>query len=101
MNIVFPGNTRRIPEVMIIAFPNIDRVASLGIGTPSRGRYYRPWESSHGRDGSLNRDYVDANIVARDHLGREGIALEGMGHSALQKGGKYTLLKRRGYALWK
>jgi len=57
MNIVFPGNMRSIPEVMIIAFPNIDRVASLEIGSLFRGRNYRSRESSRGRDGSLNRDY--------------------------------------------
>ena len=32
MNIVFPGDTRGIPEVGIVAFPDVDRVASLGIG---------------------------------------------------------------------
>jgi len=54
----------------------------------SRCRYYRPRESSQGRNGSLNRD---ANIVARDCLGREGIAPEGRGYSALQKRGEYAL----------
>jgi len=61
MNIAFPGNTRGIPEVGIIAFPDVDRIACLGIApyvrSLSSDRHYRPRESSRSRDGSLNRDY--------------------------------------------
>ena len=32
MNIAFPGDTRGIPKVGIVVFPDVYRVASLGIG---------------------------------------------------------------------
>ena len=83
MNIVFPGNTRGIPEVGIIAFPNVDRVASLGIG-PEIVAFPAADITDPGRAAvvemeALTETIVEANIVARDHLGREGIAAEGRG----------------------
>jgi len=82
MNIVFPGNTRGIPEVMIIAFPGVDRVASLGIG-PEIVAFPAADITDPGRAAvvemeALTETIVDPNIVARDHLGQQGIAPEGM-----------------------
>jgi len=74
---------RGIPEVVIIAFPDVDRVASLGIGAKivafPPADITDPGRAAVVEMEALTETIRDANIVARDHLGREGIAPEGMG----------------------
>jgi len=60
VNIAFPGDTRGIPEVGIVAFPDVDRVAA-DITDPGR--------SAEVEMEALTETIVDANIVARDSLG--------------------------------
>jgi len=83
MNIAFPGNMRGIPEVVIIAFPDVDRVASLGIGPEivafPAANITDPGRAAVVEMEALTETIVDANIVMRDHLGLERIASEGMG----------------------
>ena len=74
---------RGIPEVVIIAFPDIDRVASLGIGPEivafPAADIINPGRADVVEMEALTETIVNANIIARDHLGRERIAPEGMG----------------------
>jgi len=105
MNIVFPGNMRGIPEVVIIAFPDVDRVASLRIGPEiiafPAADITDPGRAAEAEREALTETIADANIVVRDSRGRVGLAPEGRGYSALQKGGEYALQERRGGVLWK
>ena len=90
VNIVFPGDTRGIPEVGIVVFPDVDRVASLGIGPEivafPAGDITDPRRAAEVEMEALTETIVDANIVARDRLGREGIAPEGRGLKCLTEG---------------
>jgi len=83
VNIVFPGNMRGIPEVGIVVFPDVDRVASRGIGPEivafPAADITDPGRAAEVEMEALTETIVDANIVARDRLGREGIAPEGRG----------------------
>jgi len=83
VNIVFPGDTRGIPEVGIVAIPDVDRVASLGIGPEivafPAADITDPGRAAEVEMEALTETIVDTNIVARDRLGREGIAPEGRG----------------------
>jgi len=72
--IVFPGDTRGIPEVGIVAFPDVEGVASLGISPeivalPAADITF-PRRAAEVEMEALTETIGDQNIVARDCLGR-------------------------------